>query len=83
MAQSERPQWSGPERRDRSSRHQLVNRFRLEYRELPGMSLTADQAARLFAVRPEVCQRIFEELVDAGVLLRKWEGQYIARRQDS
>jgi hypothetical protein len=42
------------------------------------MSLTADQAARLFALPKDVCRRVFEELVDAGVLSRKWEGRYVA-----
>jgi hypothetical protein len=42
------------------------------------MSLTADQAARLFAIRADVCRRVFEELVQAGVLSRKWKGQYVA-----
>jgi len=42
------------------------------------MSLTADQAARLFAIRTDVCRRVFEELVHAGVLSRKWKDQYVA-----
>ena len=42
------------------------------------MSLTPDQAARLFAIPAEVCRRVLEELVQAGVLSRKWEGQYVA-----
>ena len=46
------------------------------------MSLTADQAARLFAIRTDVCQRVFEELVQAGVLSRKWKGQYVAALGD-
>jgi hypothetical protein len=44
------------------------------------MSLTAEQAARLFALRPDVCARVFEELVAAGVLLRQREGKYVAQR---
>jgi hypothetical protein len=42
------------------------------------MSLTADQAARLFATRTDVCRRVLEELVQAGVLSRKWKDQYVA-----
>lgn len=41
------------------------------------MSLTAAQAARLFAIPADVCQRVFDELVQAGVLCRKWEGRYV------
>jgi hypothetical protein len=69
--------WSGIERRDSAGRQLLQRRFRDEYRELPGLSLTADQAARLFALPPDVCRRVFEELVQAGVLSRKWKGQYV------
>ncbi len=69
--------WSGIERRDAAGRRLLQRRFRDEYEELPGLSLTADQAARLFALPTDVCRRVFEELVQAGVLSRKWKGQYV------
>ena len=70
--------WSGIDRRDPAGRQLLRRRFHDEYQELPGLSLTADQAARLFAIRADVCQRVFEELVQAGVLSRKWKDQYVA-----
>jgi hypothetical protein len=70
--------WSGTERRDQARRQLLLRRFHDEYQQLPGMSLTADQAARLFAIRADVCRRVFEELVEAGVLSRKWKDQYVA-----
>jgi hypothetical protein len=73
--------WTGTERRDAAGRQLLRRRFQLEYQELPGMSLTAAQAARLFALREDVCLRILEELVQAGVLKRKWEGRYVATLQ--
>ena len=69
--------WSGIERRDPAGRRLLQLRFREEYQELPGLSLTADQAARLFTLPADVCRRVFEELVQAGVLSRKWKGQYV------
>jgi hypothetical protein len=70
--------WSGIERRDPAGRQVLLRRFHDEYQHFPGMSLTADQAARLFAIRTDVCRRVFEELVHAGVLSRKWKDQYVA-----
>ena len=70
--------WSGIERRDPSGRQVLRRRFHDEYEHFPGMSLTADQAARLFAIRTDVCRRVFEELVQAGVLSRRWKDQYVA-----
>jgi len=69
--------WSGIERRDPAGRQLLRRRFYDEYQEFPGLSLTSDQAARLFALPTEVCRRVFEELVQAGVLSRKWKGQYV------
>lgn len=75
--------WFGPERRDPAGRDRLRHRVRLEFQELPGMSLTADQAARLFALRADVCHRVLEELVHAQVLLRKSDGReqrYVTRR---
>ena len=45
--------WSGTERRDQARRQLLLRRFHDEYQQLPGMSLTADQAARLFAIRAD------------------------------
>jgi hypothetical protein len=68
--------WTGPERRDIAGRQRLRRRFHVEYQEFPGLSLTAVQAARLFSIPADVCGRIFEELVQAGVLRRKWKGQY-------
>lgn len=70
--------WTGRERRDTAGRILLRRRFHSEYLDFPGMSLTADQAARLFALPKDVCRRVFEELVEAGILSRKWEGQYVA-----
>jgi hypothetical protein len=73
------PAWTGKERRDAVGRHLLRRRFHSEYEELPGMSLTPDQASRLFALPADVCRRVFDELVEAGVLSRRWEGgQYVA-----
>ena len=74
----EQPVWSGKERRNPAGRQRLRRRIYSEYQELPGMSLTPDQAARLFAIPAEVCRRVLEELVQAGVLSRKWVGQYVA-----
>jgi hypothetical protein len=76
---SHQPAWTGKDRRDVVGRQRLRRRFHSEYEELPGMSLTPDQASRLFALPADVCRRVFDELVDAGVLSRKWEGgQYVA-----
>ena len=70
----------GAERRDADSRAQLARRIRDEYREMPGLSLTNEQAQRLFGLRDDVCQRLLDELVDDGALRLSDDGQYILNR---
>ena len=47
---------------------ELRLRIRGEYEELPGMSLTLPQAARLFNVQPAECARALSALVADGTL---------------
>jgi hypothetical protein len=59
--------------------NQLLRRIRAEYAEMPGLSLTADQARRLFGIKgaePAVCQALLESLVNEGFLARTRAGQY-------
>ena len=42
------------------------------------MSLTLEQAARLFALPADVCRRVLDELVQEGSLTRGWKGNYVA-----
>ncbi len=46
----------------------LQKRIQAEFREMPGLRLTVAQAARLFSVEPRRCERILDDLVDAGRL---------------
>lgn len=46
----------------------LHARIRAEYREMPGMRLTAAQAARLFNLDLVSCARVLDALVTDGVL---------------
>ena len=46
---------------NRSSR-----RARIDYEQMPGLSLTAHQAARLWNVSPDVSQRVLSSLVEVG-----------------
>jgi hypothetical protein len=52
-----------PDRRDVSSREQLLRRVRAEFAELPCLRLTRAQAQRLFGLRPDVCDRVLATLV--------------------
>ena len=40
-----------------------------EFHEMPGLTLTLPQAARLFCIEQSQCERILEALVQAGELV--------------
>jgi hypothetical protein len=48
------------------------------YHEMPGLSLSLPQAARLFGLRPTTCEVLFDDLVRQGRLRQRNDGQYIA-----
>jgi hypothetical protein len=60
----------------------LLNRIRGEYLEMPGLRLTATQAARLWAVDVDVASALLSALVKAGFLIVADDSQH-ARRGDS
>jgi hypothetical protein len=43
---------------------------------MPGLSLTVDQAARLFHLAVEECGQIFDQLQRNGVVERRPDGRY-------
>lgn len=60
--------------------HDLVVRVRGEFREMPGLCLTAAQAARLWWLDAGTCERVLAALVELRYLTRTAEGRY--RRAD-
>jgi len=61
----------------------LHARIRAEYLEMPGMRLTARQAARLFNLELPHCERVLEALVTDGALWtngREFLGRDVGRR---
>jgi hypothetical protein len=46
------------------------------YREMPGLSLHLNQAARLFGLPDTTCHSVLEDLVRRGSLRRAEDGQY-------
>jgi predicted transcriptional regulator of viral defense system len=46
------------------------------YREMPGLCLHLDQAARLFGLGANACRAILDDLVRNGDLHRTADGQY-------
>ena len=51
-------------------RPDLVRVITAEYREMPGLSVTVDQAARLWQADRSLCLEVLEELTTAGLLYR-------------
>ena len=70
------------ERRNVVARHALLCRVHREFEEMPGLSLTLDQAARMFGFHPDIIGRILGRLTDARVLRRRSDGQFTTLRAD-
>ena len=75
---SERP---FPERRNVTARTTLLRRIRSEFEEMPGLSLTLAQSARLFGIPPEACSRILAKFAEEGLLSLTINRRYILRIQ--
>ena len=54
----------------------LVRRIRDEFVEMPGLSLTESQAARLWHMPSDETQSVLRVLVDAHFLTRNSSGRY-------
>jgi len=57
--------------------HDILKRIRWEYRELPGLRLTASQAQRLWHLDRTVCDALLMALVDARFLSRTPDGAFV------
>jgi len=54
-----------------------LGRVVAEYREMPGLSLTLSQAARLWGVQPRDADWILRQLASSGFLTRTSAGAYV------
>lgn len=54
----------------------LLERLRAEYREMPGMRLTASQVQRLCGIERATCQQVLDQLVAAKFLSVSAHGIY-------
>ena len=61
----------------------LVKRIRGEYREMPGMRLTLDQAMRLWMFDRQTCSSVLDSLVAAHFLELDQNGRYVRMRGKS
>ena len=57
--------------------HQLLQRIEGEYREMPGLSVTAPQAERLWGLDSTTCSFVLMTLIERGVLKRTARGTYV------
>jgi hypothetical protein len=73
---SERARRIYAERRNPIARAALVERFRTEFRTMPGLWVTRAEAGRLFGVPEDVCGRVLDQLVVEGLLVRNADGIY-------
>jgi len=56
------------ERRDLAARSALLGRVRGEFFDMPGLSLTLEQASRLFDLSGDACARILQQLAQEGLV---------------
>ena len=64
------------------SRAQLTSMIVGTFREMPGLSLHTNQAARLFGLRRNICAVVLDELVAQGKLRRTLDGQFVRGELD-
>jgi hypothetical protein len=71
------PEGVGLDRRNHAAREALVRRIRAEFDDMPGLSLTLDQATRLLGVDRPTCARILTTLTREDVLRRTSQNLYV------
>jgi hypothetical protein len=60
-----------------SAKSTLLQRIRAEFREMPGLKLTAAQATRLWHLDPSHSEEFLNTLVGDGLLRRNADGAYL------
>jgi Fic family protein len=58
----------------------LLNRIEREYEEQPGLSLTAQQAQKLWGLDRRTCRDALRKLENARVLQRTSDGRFVRSR---
>jgi hypothetical protein len=57
--------------------HDLLQRIEGEYREMPGLSVTARQAERLWGLDRTTCAFVLTTLIERGLLKRTASGTFV------
>ena len=68
------------DRRNDAARDLLLERFRSEMRHTPGLALTVVQAARLFNMERDACERMVSVLVREGLIQVRQDGRFVSTR---
>ena len=50
------------------------------YREIPGLALQLNQAARFFGIETARCRTVMDDLVTSGDVDRREDGRYVRRQ---
>jgi hypothetical protein len=56
---------------------QALRRARADYKEMPGLRLTAAQASRLWALDAPLCATVLSQLVEQGFLTRAANAAFV------
>lgn len=67
-------------RRDITAGNTLLGRFRSEIRHAPAIALTVSQAARLFNIEHETCERLIAALAEEGYIRVRSDGRFVSTR---
>lgn len=65
--------------RDTTAGAALERRIRSEFREMRGVAITVEQAARLFGIPRQTCARVLSRLTEQGFLRLTRRGHYVLR----
>lgn len=66
------------DRRDVAARDTLLERLRSEMRHAPALALTLPQAARLFNLAPDTCERLMAALAQEGLIQVRSDGRFVS-----
>src|SRR4051812_3941604 len=57
----------------------VLRRIRAEFLEMPGLSLTIEQAQRLWSLKPRTCEVLLTSLINSRFLRRTDRGLFVRR----
>jgi hypothetical protein len=69
---------SNTDQRDVTLGDALLEQLRAELRHTPGLALTPAQAARLFNLAPETCERLIAALASEGSVQLRADGRIVS-----